>query len=52
MRYHENWKVEYDTDKGEFSIDFGDRFSINWTDAKTIESFLKWRLKKIAENDI
>jgi hypothetical protein len=48
----ENWRIEYDENTNQFSVDFGDKFSINWTDKKTVESFVRWRLEKIKDNDV
>jgi hypothetical protein len=48
----EQWRIEYDEKTDQYSIDFGEKFSIHWTEKKTVETFIRWRLDKIKNNDI
>ena len=52
MKIVENWTIEFDVEKNLFSVDFGGKLSINWTEKKVVESFLQWRMRKMIDNDI
>lgn len=52
MKIVEQWTIEFDKEKNLFSVDFGGKLSINWTEKKVVESFLQWRMRKMIDNDI